>query len=322
MLCMQTDPLTELKRQKTNMDRFGCKHAQQSQVVKNTVKQNRQKRIENDPNYLINIGNAIRNGFKEKEQENPNYWKEREQKSKQTKIANGHDPNWNNREKFKKTLNGFSDERKQEIYNKREKTIKPYKDQIIAKQIATKTKKRKEDPNYIKNILNKRYKTKQEKYGNPYFRNSKKAKQTCFNKYGVESFAQTYEYHVKRQKSFYSKEYEIEFDSKWEFLVYDFCKKHNFNVTYQPNIAFEYFFENKTHIYKPDFLINNQLYEVKGDHFFKDGKMICPFRNKAWSNEKYANMCALYEAKHQCMINNGIIILKYNELKRLEQILL
>ena len=32
--------------------------------------------------------------------ENPNFWKDRENKIKATKIANGHDPNWNNREKF------------------------------------------------------------------------------------------------------------------------------------------------------------------------------------------------------------------------------
>lgn len=53
---------------------------------------------------------------------NPNYYYDREQKAKQTKVANGHDPNWNNRKKFKETLDGFSDEKKQQIKDKRRQT--------------------------------------------------------------------------------------------------------------------------------------------------------------------------------------------------------
>nr|DAH74081.1 MAG TPA: fusion of the LIM interacting domain, fusion protein, LMO [Caudoviricetes sp.] len=41
------------------------------------------------------------------------------------------------------------------------------------------------------------------------------------------------------------------------------------------------------------------MIELKGDHFFsKDGKMICPYRNKSWSDEKYQEECAKYENKH------------------------
>lgn len=54
--------------------------------------------------------------------ENPNYYFDREQKAKQTKIKNGHDPNWNNRKKFKNTISKFSDERKQQIKDKRKNT--------------------------------------------------------------------------------------------------------------------------------------------------------------------------------------------------------
>ena len=54
--------------------------------------------------------------------ENPNFWKDRENKIKATKIANGHDPNWNNREKFSQTVSNFSNERQQEINEKRRQT--------------------------------------------------------------------------------------------------------------------------------------------------------------------------------------------------------
>ena len=42
-------------------------------------------------------------------EEDPNFWKRREEKTKATKIANGKDPNWNNREKFKDTISNFSE---------------------------------------------------------------------------------------------------------------------------------------------------------------------------------------------------------------------
>lgn len=34
-----------------------------------------------------------------------------------------------------------------------------------------------------------------------------------------------------------------------------------------PNIYFEYEYNNKKYKYYPDFLVNNELYEIKGDHF-------------------------------------------------------
>ena len=49
-------------------------------------------------------------------------------------------------------------------------------------------------------------------------------------------------------------------------------------------------------------------FEIKGDHFFKDknynNKMICPFDH---------SQDALYEAKHQCMLKNNVIIITSTE---------
>ena len=41
--------------------------------------------------------------------------------------------------------------------------------------------------------------------------------------------------------------------------------------------------------------------------------MICPFRNKDWTDERYKLECDKYESKHQCMIANGIKIIKSDE---------
>jgi hypothetical protein len=56
-------------------------------------------------------------------------------------------------------------------------------------------------------------------------------------------------------------------------------------------------------LYEPDFLINGQLIEIKGDHFFNEkGELINPYNNK------------LMIEKQNCMIKNNVKILKKNDL--------
>jgi len=38
--------------------------------------------------------------------------------------------------------------------------------------------------------------------------------------------------------------------------------------------------------------------------------MFCPFRTKNQTDEEYNLICELYEAKRQCMLANGVKILK------------
>lgn len=70
--------------------------------------------------------------------------------------------------------------------------------------------------------------------------------------------------------------------------------------------------KNTIHKYHPDFLINDKLYEVKGDQFFEGNKMICPYDRNNYKDE-------LAEAKHQCMIKNNIIILKGDDIKNIRE---
>ena len=113
------------------------------------------------------------------------------------------------------------------------------------------------------------------------------------------------------------------FDSKWEVNVYAYCREHALSVQYHPNIKFKYSYGEKIHYYFPDFIIEGKLYEVKGDHFFRinestgQEEMFCPYRDKDWSDEKYEWMCGLYEAKHQCMIRNGIEIIRKIDIDNL-----
>lgn len=128
-----------------------------------------------------------------------------------------------------------------------------------------------------------------------------KMEKTCLQKYGVRHFAQSKEAH-KHHKSryFYDNEY---FDSSWELAFYIYCKDNNLNIIRNYD-SFDYLYNNKTYKYFPDFKIDKKYIEIKGLQFFENKdttkKMINPYNSLL--NEKF-------EAKHQCMIKNNIIII-------------
>lgn len=173
------------------------------------------------------------------------------------------------------------------------------------------------------------YDLKEQRYGNPFWNNPQKIKQTCMEKYGsptympygserfknrmielygVEHNSQVHEFRLKQQqKLMYDG---LCFGSSWELALYIWLKDNNFKFEYQPNSNMWYEFDGKKHKYEPDFKIDGKFVEIKGNHFFDDnGVMKCPYRKKTWTDEQYVHQCALYEAKHQCMIQNDVQIL-------------
>lgn len=142
-----------------------------------------------------------------------------------------------------------------------------------------------------------------------------KMKNTCIERYGFTSYSKTEEFkqnisefnrtHTfkRTSKYYYNNSW---FDSSWELAYYIWLTDNNINFIYHPNVYFEYEYNNKTYKYYPDFLINNELYEIKGDHFFdKDNNYINPFNNK---NNTKAFL------KYQCMLKNNIKILRYKDI--------
>ena len=155
-----------------------------------------------------------------------------------------------------------------------------------------------------------------------------KCKQTCMKHFNVENYTQSYEYHKNKIHKYHSEKYPgLTFDSTWEVKVYEFCKDNEIEVEYSPSISYEYEYDNRTWTYHPDFLINGKVYEVKGEQFFRINEstnkeeMYCPYRNPDWSDEHYSWMCGKYEAKHQCMLKNEVIILREIELNNLRSVL-
>ena len=150
------------------------------------------------------------------------------------------------------------------------------------------------------------------KYGDIW--NMKKIKQGLIKKYGVDNIQKLSVVHKYRKSNYFYNG--IYFDSKPEIATYIYYKENGYDVMYHPDKYFEYVFDNIQHRYFPDFKINERYYEIKGDHFFKDDKMICPFKNKKWNYERYQYECDKYNEKYKCMKLNKVQILKYSDYSK------
>lgn len=244
-------------------------------------------------------------------------------KIKSTKQEKYGDENYNNFEKAKETniikYNGISPSLNKAVKEKQLSTLFNNYGVMIPmhskeiKEKYTNTCQKKYGVSHPMKITSIKQKSKdncEKKYNVKFGFLLPKSRETCKEKYGVEYYTQTSEfakYHRKRIS--YDN---ITFDSSWEMIVYQYCKKYNIPFEYQPNIKFEYEYDNKKHYYQPDFLIDGKLYEVKGDQFFDGDKMINPFNR---------NLDVREEAKHQCIKNNNIIILKKDDIKKMKEML-
>ena len=113
----------------------------------------------------------------------------------------------------------------------------------------------------------------------------------------------------RKQKSsyFYDGRY---FKNTWELSFYIWLKDRKKDFEYQPLITFKFYDQTgKLHTYQPDFKVDGKLYELKGDHFFKGNIMVNPYDKTHKSDH-------IYEAKHQCMLKNNVIIYVAADMKK------
>ena len=287
--CAQLDGGIQLHKKQTCIDRFGVEYSWQAESVKNHIDQTMIKK----------------------------YGVKRAMCSKDL-----HD-------KFKKTnLNKYGVEwhiASDEIRDKTIKTnIKKFGSENVFGSVYGKEK--------IKRKINKKFnvdffpqskefkdaciKTCQKNWGVDYYFQSddikQKSRDTNRLKYGVDHPSQSPDIMKKiHSKYVYGS---ISFDSAPELAYYIWLTDHNVQFECSPAIRIQYEFNGKKHFYMPDFIVDGQLIELKGDHFFNEnGEMVNPFRYPDWSDEQYKQSCALYEAKHQCMLNNNVKILKSDD---------
>lgn len=100
----------------------------------------------------------------------------------------------------------------------------------------------------------------------------------------------------------------IVFDSRWEKKFYEFCKRNGLDVKYHP-CSIKYKCDGVEHVYYPDFMVSGRLYEVKAPCFIKkDGTWTMPFRKKDWDDDTFSLYCRQAEAKSQCALRNGVVV--------------
>ena len=132
--------------------------------------------------------------------------------------------------------------------------------------------------------------TKKLEYGDENWTNREKAEQTCLDTYGVRHPMMTREVQKKCGKKIYFDG--IKFDSSWEIAYYIWLRDNKINFKYHPFKLFYYDSKMKIRTYYPDFKVNNCIVEIKNNYLL----------NKMSKHKK------------QCLIDNNVIILKYNDL--------
>lgn len=135
---------------------------------------------------------------------------------------------------------------------------------------------------------------------------NEKSKKTLLEKYGVENAGQI---PGNRRRARYIED-DLYFDSSWELSFYRFLKENNYSFEVHPNIYFEYNYENKVYRYFPDFIVNGNYIEIKGDHFFENGVLVNPYNRNSFTDGK----CL---AKYNCMKSNNVIIITGQDLKNM-----
>ena len=328
------------KKEKTCLEKFGTKNPFLSKDIQNKAHQTismhcKRKKIEKDI---------------EKQKQ-----KEEKQKQKETAIIErfGSLENYlkynalsspNEKTRFMEVIKHGSHENAQKIrVQKIQKTKKErYGDPCYSNsELRKKTNLKKYGTEYYfqsKDAIDKIKNTKLQRYGSSGYNNREKAEKTNIKKYGFitpskndsvkkKSIETSFKHHgvrngggsmqaMQKMHSRYLYQ-EQSFDSADELALFIYLTDNNISFEYKPKVYFEYIFNSKKHRYYPDFKIGEDLIEIKGSHFFdKDGKMRCPFRAKTWTDEDKAKIDNLYEAKHQCMLNNNVKILKSEDTKK------
>ena len=284
----------------------------------------------NDPIILAKQIKTLKRHFNE----DPQYFKKLEQKKKQTKIKNGHAPNWTNSKKAKETIAKNPNHWKERNVKTKETKLKLHGNpnyinvdaiaQTIMKQYGVKSYTQTEEyriktiqksrqkygcdsPNQSDIVKQHKIEGSMKKYGVSHPMKADIVKQhlskTTYDNYGVVWPSQIPHIQSKMHRKFYYND--MWFDSSVELSFYIWLMDNCLLFEAHPNQAFTYTYNGIEHSYFPDFKICDIYYEIKGDHFFKkDGTMQNPYDH---------SQDELYEAKHQCMLKNNVIILKSSE---------
>lgn len=263
--------------------------------------------------YNKRTKNTIESNLKKYNVKNVFQLKSTKEKIKQTTARNHGDPNFRNVKQARETrLDRYGKWEAPTTNDKRKETfLKHYgKDHNMKCDIgklefknAFKEKYGVQNPGQLDSTKEKVKATCIRRYGESSYMKTQmfasQSKATCLQKYGVDHPSQCPEIQQKMHfKYFYDNKF---FDSSPEIAFYIWLKDNNKDFEYQPKVDLWYEFEGKQHNYCPDFIVDGQLVELKGDQFLKE--------DGTWQNPYDHLKDALYEAKRQCCIANNVKVL-------------
>lgn len=229
-------------------------------------------------------------------------------KSKQTKLERYGNENYTNIEKIKETQNllyGGMLSGSKEISEKIRKTnLEKYGVESIFKS---------------KIIQDKIKQTKINKYGSDTYTNQNKREKTNIKKYGFKTPLQNQEIRYKIIKTNIEKygvpnvsnrryKYDgIIFDSSWELAYWIYCKDNGFNIS-RESLELRYIDENNIErSYYPDFKVNDQLVEIKGNQFIDEFGNLTTFKGKTLKK--------ILKNKQKCMSENNVKLILNDDIK-------
>lgn len=273
---------------------------------------------------------AFKNALEQKIIEDPDFIQKRTKTIKENVIKKyGSTSNYYKmiRAKNKETLSKKDKQYWENIKNKRKETcLERYGVEYNFQSEETKEKARKtclkrygvEVSSQSEVVKEKQFNTNYKKYGTKCSLQNKevaeKARQTLLKNWGVDNISKS-DYFKNEIVPFINYNAGVDiyyddyhFDSSWELAYYKYLKENNIEFIFHPKEFFEYEYNGKKHIYRPDFKVQETFVEIKGDFFFENEKMINPFDR---------SQDGIFEAKHQCMIKNKVNILKKSDLESL-----
>lgn len=100
---------------------------------------------------------------------------------------------------------------------------------------------------------------------------------------------------------------ELSFDSSWELAFYIYNIDNNNDIVKCDSQHFTYYYNDKVYYYFPDFILNGEYIDIKGDHFVNsEGVLVSVYKN--------TNLDKL-KCKYKCIIDNNVKLLFYNDIK-------
>lgn len=266
---MELDKIKE-KQKQTNLDKYGVEFATQSELVKSKIRESNIKKYGVcSYSKTDDFVRKVRKTCNEKYGAD-NYFKTDDFKSLMETIHNSQ---------------SYKDKKLERL-----EKMKQTNQQKFGVDFPMQLEERQEN----------RKKTNIQKYGVAFPQSletfKEKQRNTCLRKYGTPYY--------RPHKAYYCFE-SLCFDSSWELAFYAYHKSIGSNIIREP-LKIPFHFNNEIHYYYPDFKIDEKLYEIKGQHFFKsDGTLYNPYNRK---------MDGLMLEKQKLMTMYNVTIVSKNEI--------